>query len=261
MKITADMHTHTVFSYDAECGSSPYDTAMAAYEKGLSAIALTDHLDVNSEVEGIFAPFDFENRKRECLQAKEKCNGKINVICGIELGQATQYPALAKKYLKENEFEFVLGSLHNVKDVTDFALIDYRGFSEYDYISLWERYLSELYGVAVFDGIDCLAHLTYPLRYYYLSGFRLDLRKYEAQITKILNAVISNGLCLEVNSSGFRQGVGFPFPDNYVLELYYQLGGRKLTAGSDSHTSHDISADFDTLGEYIKGDFSEFIPN
>lgn len=260
MKINADMHTHTIFSYDAEQGASPCEMANCAYDKGLSAIALTDHLDVNSEVEGIFAPFDFENRKRECYRAKREYEGKIDVICGIELGQPTQYPALAKKFLKENEFEFVLGSLHNVEGMTDFALIDYSTFSADDYLSLWDKYLSELYGVATFDGVDCLAHLTYPLRYYTLSGFTLELQRYEKQIVRILEAVISNGLCLEVNTSGFRQGIGFPFPDNYVLSLYSSLGGKRLTAGSDSHTLRDIGADLDTLADYIKGSFEFVVP-
>ncbi len=261
MKITADLHTHTLFSFDADKGAMPLQIVEEAYKKGLSAIALTDHLEVNSEIEGLYTPFEFERRHEECLRAKEHYKGKINVLCGIELGQPTQYPDTANQYLEKYQFDFTLGSLHNVKGMPDFALIDYKNYQKDDYVSLWRVYLKELYELTLFDGIDSLSHLTYPLRYFKASGFELDLRRFEEEIIKILESIISRGVCLEVNSSGFRQGLGCPLPNEYVLSLYKLLGGRLITTGSDSHMTKDIASDFDKLEDYIKEDFVLFIPN
>lgn len=261
MSYTSDLHVHTSFSFDGERALSALDTANAAYEKGLSCVALTDHLDVNSEVEHLYAHIDLDKRRTECLAAKEQLKGKIKVLHGIELGQPTQYPVQARNYLDTYGFDFVLGSLHNVKNTPDFALIDYSQYNEEDLIRLWEVYLAELYELTLFDGIHSIAHLTYPLRYYKKQNFTVDLSKYTVSLCQILKSIVQRGMFLEVNSSGFRNGMDAPLPDEFVLSLYHRVGGRVITVGSDSHTPSDIGADFDALERYIKYDFEIFNPN
>ena len=261
MKFLSDLHVHTSFSFDAENAYDPLNTAKAAYEKGLSAIALTDHLEINSEIEHIFPPLDFENRRGECVKAKEEMKGLITVLHGIELGQPTQYPEFAKECLKRENYDFVLGSLHNVRGMPDFALIDYSKYNEEDFINLWEVYLNELYELVNFDGITSLSHLTYPLRYYKKAGFETDLSKYSEQLFKILKTAVKKGMMIEVNSSGFRQGMGCPLPDNFVLSMYEKAGGVFITTGSDSHRPEDIAGDYKTLEEYIKGNIIPYDPS
>lgn len=244
MTKTVDLHTHTNFSFDIlNTPAAPESMAQAATNIGLQALALTDHLEVNSEYEGIYAPFDFAARRRACLAAKE--SSSVPILVGIELGQPTHYPSLAEKFLASEHFEIVLGSIHNIKDTPDFALIDYTGFSEDDYISLWEKYLDEYLALTKFDGIDSLAHLTYPLRYFKKVGFELDLKRYEDKITRILLSAIASGKALEINSSGYRQGIGSTLPDEYVISLYASLGGRLVTTGSDAHTAGNVGCDID----------------
>ena len=261
MKYSCDLHVHTSFSFDGERAETPIKTAEEACKKGFKYIALTDHLDVNSEIEHLYAPIDLDSRKYECLKAKDELKGKITVLHGIELGQMTQYPKQSQAYLEKYGFDFVLGSLHNVKGMPDFALIDYKNYTPDDYVTLWCVYLDELYELAKFDGINSLSHLTYPLRYYKKNGFSLDLSKYEDKLCKILDCIIKKGVYLEVNSSGFRQGMDSPLPDDTVLSMYFNLGGRMITVGSDSHTPNDIGADFEALERYIKYGFTVFTPN
>ena len=261
MKYSCDLHVHTSFSFDGERAETPIKTAEEACKKGFKYIALTDHLDVNSEIEHLYAPIDLDTRKYECLKAKDELKDKITVLHGIELGQMTQYPKQSEAYLEKYGFDFVLGSLHNVKGMPDFALIDYKNYTPDDYITLWNVYLDELYELAKFDGINSLSHLTYPLRYYKKNGFTLDLAKYEDKLCKILDCIIKKGVYLEVNSSGFRQGMDAPLPDDTVLSMYFNLGGRMITVGSDSHTPNDIGADFEALERYIKYGFTVFTPN
>ena len=70
MKFTADLHTHTRFSKD--CLSEPDEVIAAAVKKRLSAMAITDH----DEVDGAF---------EAARLAKEK-NLPLQVIVGEEVG-------------------------------------------------------------------------------------------------------------------------------------------------------------------------------
>ncbi len=248
---TVDFHIHSCFSFDIiRTGAFPQVLVSAAEEKGLEAVFLTDHLEINGETEGIYAPFCFAERKRACVAAKRSAN--IPVIIGIELGQATQYPSFAETIVKEARFDFVLGSLHNIKGMPDFALIDYSDLAPDGYNGLWNDYLDEYLAMTKLKYIDSFAHLTYPLRYFAKNGFELDIRQSESKLIKILKSIIARKKALELNSSGFRQSLGESMPNEYVISLYSQLGGRLITTGSDAHTPSDIAADFDKLEELSK---------
>lgn len=255
-----DCHTHTYFSFDAlENSSSPGQMASAAARAGLKGIILTDHLEVNSEVEGLYAKFEFEKRQDACFAVKENFKDKLDIMVGIELGQPTQYPELAAEYLQKYNYEFVIGSLHNLRGEPDFALMDFSGFAEKDYTALWERYLKELYELTLFGGIDCFAHLTYPLRYFSRHGYSLDTGAYSVQLSQILKSIIARGAFLEVNSSGFRQGMGCPMPNAHIIRLYKKLGGERamITLGSDAHFPKDVGADFDKTARLIDETYKE----
>lgn len=246
-----DFHVHSCFSFDIiRTGAFPAELIAAAKESGLDAVFLTDHLEVNGEAEGIYAPFQYAERKKSCTAAKR--NSSFPTVIGIELGQATQYPSFAESIVKECGFKFVLGSLHNIKGMPDFALIDYSDFTGNDYIKLWDKYLDEYLKMTHITYIDSFAHLTYPLRYYKKNGFELDVRKSEKKITKILKNIIASGRALELNSSGYRQSLGDCMPGEYVISLYSSLGGKLVTTGSDAHTPSDIAADFDKLEKLIR---------
>lgn len=246
-----DFHVHSCFSFDiVRTGAFPAELVAYAEESGLEAVFLTDHLEVNSEAEGLYAPFQYAERKKACLAAKRK--SFFPVVIGIELGQATQYPSLAKAIAKECGFRFILGSLHNVKGMPDFALIDYSDFTDKDYMKLWDKYLDEYLQMTRIPYIDSFAHLTYPLRYYKKNGFELDVRKSKRKLVNILRNIISSGKALELNSSGYRQSLGDCMPGEYIISLYSDLGGRLVTTGSDAHKPFDIAADFDKLEKLIQ---------
>ncbi len=251
--IKTDFHTHTYYSFDIlDTGYSPRDMIQSAKDKGLDAIVLTDHLEVNSEIEGLYAPFDFTARAEACAEAKETAVG-IRVAVGIELGQPEQYPKTAERYLKENSFEYVLGSLHNLRGMPDFCELDYTGYSPDDYMELWIKYLDEFSELVDFDGIDSFTHMTYPLRYYARrQNYHLDTRKTEDKISKILLKIIEKGKCLEVNASGYRQGLNGPLPNEHIISLYAALGGKYVTVGSDAHLVKDVASDFDKAEDLIK---------
>ena len=66
------------------------------------------------------------------------------------------------------------------------------------------------------------------------------MAKYVDCIAEIFKAVIANGKGIELNTSGYRQSYGKPFPDESLLQLYHDLGGEILSFGSDAHKPEDV---------------------
>ena len=97
------------------------------------------------------------------------------------------------------------------------------------------------------NDFDVLAHLTCPLRYL-VGKYRrkVDLSRHHDVIAAILSAVIRRGAALEVNTSGLTDAVpgGIMMPDESILSLYRDLGGKRIAFGSDAHIAARVGAGF-----------------
>jgi len=240
-----DSHMHTGFSFDGR--DSADSLCQAAIAKGLSGIAITDHYDVDGMVEDYYRQYDAAAAEAAILEAKEKYRGVLRVSYGIELGQPYTYPETAKKLLAEHPFDFVLGSLHNLRGVPDFSLMKYEGMSANLRAQLWERTLDEYQLLLDTDSHGCafhsLAHINYPQRYFLLAGVDFPMHNYYDRISHIYRQIIDRGIALEVNTSGLRKGLGITLPGADLLRLYRDCGGELITIGSDAHFTEDVGAD------------------
>lgn len=245
-----DCHTHTQFSVDSEADIN--ECVERAAGLGLAAYAITDHCECNrwySEKhypdEDTYRYFDFgrdfENSVSAVTKLKEQYEGRLNLICGVEMGQATQDLEIAEKIISDSRLDFVIGSMHQLPKTEDFALIDYTGYSEDDIYNLLERYFTEVYKLCIWGKFDVLGHLTYTLRYIKGNfGFDADISRYDEIIAESLRALARSGKGIEINTSGLRQGFGDTFPNLRYVKLFRELGGEILSIGSDAHTPEDI---------------------
>ena len=96
---------------------------------------------------------------------------------------------------------------------------------------------------------DTLAHMDYIIRY--IPGTRerpYDSMHYHADvIDEILRYVIGCGKCLEVNTAGYKYGLGRPNPAPSILKRYKELGGKRITIGADAHNTKHIAHAFDQV--------------
>ncbi len=247
--ILTDLHCHTNFSHDSK--AEPDEVIQAALEKGIHTLALTDHLDLDFVDYGMTLDFDVLERKEAMLKLKEKYRGQIKLIYGIELGQPYNYPDFADKVIKDGEFEFVIGSVHNLKNMPDFYFIHYsrmrfdeegvKGIAD----NLFSRYLDDLYKLTELPYIDTIAHCTYPCRYMTEGGMDFDIKPYYPMYEKIFKNAVKNGKMIEINTSNIRRGFGFTMPDTDILQIYKDCGGRYVTIGADAHRPHEVGADIE----------------
>ncbi len=242
-QIICDCHCHSEWSFDGS--ESTDDICRKAVEKGIDVIAITDHCEANGwnnpdESEfGNFAEL-IPQSAAHMKESQKKYAGKVKLLRGIELGQAMQDLEAAEKSLALDDFDFVLASVHNVRNMRDFYWLDYEKLSVDE---LLKTYFKEILEVVRWNRFDSLAHLTYPLRYISgKSGIKVDMSRYFYITDEIFKTLTENGKALEVNTSGLRQELGKTMPDAELLKRYRELGGEYITIGSDAHCSEDIGS-------------------
>lgn len=238
--IRCDFHTHTCFSFDAPAEATPDALCRRALEAGLSDIAITDHCDINGVVEGIYEPFDQDGAWEAMAAVKEKYKGRLNVVMGMELGNAPQYPEAAAAAISRHPYEFVIGSLHCLKDVPDFYFLNYDEMTDAHIDRLFTRALNETVAVCETSGITTLGHLTYMHRYVTAAGKRLDFKPHYDQIAAIYDILIARDVALELNVSTLWKGLGIGMPTLELLKLYADRGGKLVTIGSDAHEPANV---------------------
>lgn len=255
----ADSHTHSCFSFDGAVNATPDEMCRAAISAGLTDLAITDHCDVNGEVEGFYHCYDRQTAFFAIMEAKETYKNRLRISYGIELGQATQYPAYAKELLSSGSFDFVLGSLHNLCGVPDFYYIDFsKDFPQKLIDCLFNRYVAELTELCSIPGIHSLAHITYPLRYLAEGKKSLNLSCYEEQFRELFRQMIEKDIALEVNTSTLSCPLGETMPSVSLLKLYRECGGTLITVGSDAHSTERIGSGIrETYRMLSDNDFSK----
>lgn len=245
-----DCHTHTQFSVDSEADIR--QMIERAIGLGLSAYAITDHCECNrwySEDhypnETTYPYFDFgrdyENSVSAVTKLKEEYAGRINLICGTELGEATEVPEIAEKVAADERLDFIIGSMHQLPKTEDFAFIDYSEYSPESIYGLLERYFIEINKLCKWGKFDVLGHLTYTLRYIKGNfGFDADISRFDDIIADSFRILAHNGKGIEINTSGLRQNYGDTFPSYKYVKLFRDLGGEIISIGSDAHTVEDL---------------------
>ena len=233
-----DLHCHTEFSFDSETPIK--ELCESAINKGISHLAITDHCDLDCILEGLYEPYLADKAKDAILEAKDLYKDKLDIIYGIELGGAHAVPIEAERLVKEQGFDFVLGSLHNLKGVPDFFFMDYSDMTDGLIKSLVRRNIAELKEIAQLPFINSVAHVTYPLRYMRMANRLPELNQFNDQMAELFEIIIKTEKALEVNTSPYRKGIADTMPERCFLEMYKAMGGTRITIGSDAHTADGV---------------------
>lgn len=240
-----DTHTHSANSFDGH--HSCKQLCEGIIKNGGIGIAITDHCDIDGTKGGCW---DFEDRQfAEVLEAKATFS-QIKVYNGVELGQPLFEKELSEEFLSKYVFDFVLGSVHNLKDMEDFYFLDYK---QYDIYSLLQQYFNALLDLAKWNKTDSLAHLTYPLRYIVArEKINVDMSKFDDIIEEIFDTIIANNKAIELNVSGLSMDMNDTLPNKAYIKKFHDMGGKYVTVGSDSHYFNKVCNNIDKGYDILK---------
>ena len=238
----ADYHMHTSFSGDS---SYPMEEEIVkAIEVGLEEICFTEHIDhVPSYVDA-----DLEKYRKTYLKLKEKYADKILIKFGIEFGVQPHTVNDFEKDFEKYDFDFVIMSCHQIDDKGFWNNEFQEGLTQEQ---INRQYYECIYECAVkYKNYSVLGHLDAIKRDdpygEYDDCYVLDL------IKKILRLAIQDGKGIEVNTSNYRYHLSDLTPSKTILKLYYDLGGRILTFGSDSHKEEHVGYKIEEVKKMVK---------
>lgn len=249
MVFLADSHVHTKFSADAQ--DNMFDMCRAAIDKGLGHICFTEHVD-NNPFDDSYHYFDYDNYSDAIKRAREKFGDKIDVLSGIEFGEPHIYKKEFENIIRK-EFDVVMAGIHYVgKDkiglhwVNGTCNFDKSLLKNYTNDRIFHEYYEELLQVVKLGGFDVLAHFDNPKRYLKESGHEEEL------IGEIASELVNAGIAIEINTSPLRRGYHECSPDSDILKQYLDLGGTRVSIGSDAHSCNEVGMHFDYAVKLVK---------
>ncbi len=234
---TADYQTHTFRSHDGL--ASIDDFCVRAIDLGLDEIGFSEHKDFDPE-DPVVEHFVYEQYADEIARARERYAGRLVIRMGVEVDYQRWFEDDIAAYLDDYPFDYVIGSVHYVDRV--------RVMTPEYCAGRYARAAYAAYFRAVRDSIetgqiDILGHLEYPNVRGIAAYGPYDPAAYREEIDGVLDALLRNGVALEVNTAAARKAVGRTFPCAEVVSWYAQAGGRLLTFGSDAHHPDDLASD------------------
>ncbi len=250
--ITSDCHMHTEFSTD--CDTPVREMVEGALKKGLKAICFTDHNDKDypfHEEIGI-EDFTFDtDRYFDNMRAYQKeYEARLDIRIGIEIGLQPHLGKYYQELIQKYPFDFVIGSIHVVHGKDPYYREIFEGRTDDEvYRETFEATLESLDAIHDFD---VLGHIDYVVRYGKEQAKHYSYAKYADVIDAILKKVIDMGKGIELNTAGFKYGLGFCHPHPDIIKRYRELGGEILTVGADGHKPEHIAYDFERVSGILK---------
>lgn len=235
-----DTHMHTHHSGDSE--AAVQDMIESAIRKELDGICFTDHFDYDYPDEPDLFLLDFDSYYKEIMSLQEKYKGRFPILWGVEIGLQPQIVDVNRCTTSRYPFDFVIGSSHVVHGVDPYYPKYYEGRTEHEaYLEYFESILENLHTDADFD---VYGHIDYVVRYGPNRNGDYSYKKYADIIDEILRTLIDMGRGIEINTGGFKYGLGHPNPTEDIIHRYRELGGEIITIGADAHAPEHVAYDF-----------------
>lgn len=245
----ADYHTHSNYSSDSDTPME--ENIKAAVELGLREIAATDHIDFDYPDPDFPFLFDYEPYSKEIDVLREKYSGKIKIVKGVEIGIQPHVTGQITELVNKNQYDFIIGSTHVVCDGYDLCMNDFfEGKTKHE--AYWKYFEEVLHNVETYDFFNVYGHIDFINRYGNYSDKTMNYEEFKPLTDKILKVLAEKNKGIEINTSGFRYGLGHTHPQFPIVKRFKELGGRIITVGSDAHRPEQIAFRFDTAYEMLR---------
>jgi histidinol-phosphatase (PHP family) len=239
--IPQDYHMHSNFSPD--CVATMASMCESAIELGIPEIGFTEHYDLHPDepLRDRFRPIPWLAELNRC---RAKYGERLTIRAGIELGEPHIFGEQTQAMLAAYPFDYALGSLHWVGNDSVFNPHFFRAYPEAE---AYRRFFEELEHMTRIGGFDILSHFDVPVRVAHdVYGGNYDPHQHEEAIRAVLHNCIEQGIALDLNTAALRRKANVLTPAGAILGWYAEMGGERITLGSDAHRPPEIGKHLDT---------------
>jgi len=234
----ADYHIHTSFCNHANGTMKEY--VKHAVSAGLTEMGFADHNPL---------PANFNNYYRmlpedmpiylHIIKDLQTQFPQVNIKVGIELDYIEGAVDYLKKFVAENNFDYVIGSVHYLNVDSSHQTVYLNDLHSEKKSQLFCNYFEAIEKAVHTELFDIIGHFDLPRRFW----GDLDYTSM-CYAVRALELIKKNDICLEINTSGYRtKNIQEPFPGRKLLSLANEME-IPVTLGSDSHSPRDVGSYF-----------------
>ena len=250
-----DQHIHSSFSNDSHEDLKKY--FIEAAKLNIPYVMTCEHLDFATFDGTNWIP-DFDNLIKYQKELK-KDYPNITPLLGLELGYKKDYLDDTKELIKKYDFDLIQLSIHDGK-YGDFYFPSTFQNNINDVMNYYFDLMEE--ALNTFTDFDVLSHIDFGFKTIVQIDSKYKFNMFEDRIRKILKLLVKLNKPLEVNSKVnevlntiyIESDPNYHYDDHlrYLLSIYKECGGEKLTLSSDAHKDIKYRLDFDKHMATIK---------
>ena len=246
--IPHDYHVHSNFSCD--CKHSMAEMCAAAVARGIAELGFTEHYDLfPGEQDECRDSFRLEPWAAALERVQADFAGTLTVRAGVEIGEPHLYHAETTALLARYPFDYVLGSLHWVGKDSVFSTAYFEARTHDEAYRLFYEELERLTAVGDFD---ILSHFDVPVRTSFAVYGTYTPLDYADYLRPALRNCVERGLALDLNTAALRRRANVLTPGLDILRLYVELGGERVTLGSDAHRPEHVGSHLEVALEVAR---------
>ena len=256
LELLYDQHLHSSFSNDSHEDLRNYFEV--ANNLGIKYVITTEHCDFASSVDNTDWMPDFDKLiAYQKVLAKEYPN--ITPLLGLELGYRKDYLKEMNEISHKYDFDLIQLSIH------DGPKGDYYFTStfEHDPVGMMHYYFDAMVeALQTFTNFDVLSHIDFGFKTIVKINPNYKFSLFENRLKEVFNILARLDKPLEINckvmeslnNDYMNNDSSYHYDDHlrYLLKVYKECGGKKLTLSSDAHKTSKYRLDFDKHMAVIK---------
>lgn len=197
---------------------------------------------------------NFERYARDSAALATEFEGRLAVLRGfeIEVAPEARYVEIMQGYRERYAFDYIVGSVHHVGEVLidgppeDFArAVEAHGGLE----PLARAYYAKVGEMVERLRPEVVGHLDL-IRRNAPSHHSVETQTVRRAALESLEAVRDAGAILDVNTAGYRKGLGCPYPRPWLVQAARDMGV-PFCFGDDSHGPQQVGAGIQDARDYL----------
>lgn len=242
-------HTHSRFcDGEGELG----EVAEAAIGLGLTDLGLSSHAPLPFETDWAMPVSRLDEYVSDVAATRRRWGRDLNLWLGAEIDYIPREDVLTfqEQVTHSAPFEYFVGSVHFLGNGAKLSAFDgaedeFNRILQQSYHGEIQNMVEEYYRrisragsipkVAIIGHFDVIKRWNGSKRY-----FRGDEPWYVAAVEGALAAIAAAGPAIELNTAGWRKGLGEPYPAPWILERCRDLR-IPVTVSADAHRPGDLT--------------------